>query len=114
VAAEGAGNGEVVTFMAIAVALLAIAIVVFVSGVHDLVVAPASEPFAVTITRAFNSALFIVVELEPLRTIICRLERGGFQLQPFLVTGIISATRDIPTVGAELLAGASEAGCASG
>ena len=34
-------NGEVVTFMAIAVALLAIAIVVFVSGVHDLVVAPA-------------------------------------------------------------------------
>jgi cytochrome d ubiquinol oxidase subunit I len=34
-------NGEVVTFMAIAVALLAIAIVVFVSGVHGLVVAPA-------------------------------------------------------------------------
>ena len=34
-------NGEVVTFMASAVALLAIAIVVFVSGVHDLVVAPA-------------------------------------------------------------------------
>src|ERR1700684_4196344 len=34
-------NGELVTFMAIAVALLAIAIVVFVSGVHDLVVAPA-------------------------------------------------------------------------
>ena len=56
--------------MAVAVALLAITIVVFVSGVRDLVVAPASEPFAVTITRAFNSALFIVVELEPLRTII--------------------------------------------
>ena len=34
-------NGEVVTFMAIAVALLAIAIVVFVGGVHDLVVVPA-------------------------------------------------------------------------
>src|SRR6202167_559886 len=34
-------NGEAVTFMAIAVGLLAIAIVVFVSGVHDLVVAPA-------------------------------------------------------------------------
>ena len=105
VAAEGAGNGEVVTFMAIAVALLAIAIVVFVSGVHDLVVAPASEPFAATITRAFNSALFIVVELEPLRTIISRLEGGGFQLQPFLVIGIISATRDILTIGAELSLG---------
>jgi hypothetical protein len=36
------------------------------------------------------------------RTIIARLERGGFQLQPFLVIGIISATRDIFTVAAEL------------
>jgi hypothetical protein len=38
----------------------------------------------------------------PLRTIVGRLEGGGFQLQPFLVIGIISATRDILTVGAEL------------
>ena len=49
-----------------------------------------------------NSALFIVVVLELVRTIIARLEGGGFQLQPFLVIGIISATRDILTVGAEL------------
>jgi hypothetical protein len=33
---------------------------------------------------------------------VARLEGGGFQLQPFLVIGIISATRDILTVGAEL------------
>jgi uncharacterized membrane protein (DUF373 family) len=46
--------------------------------------------------------LFIVVVLELLRTIVARLEGGGFQLQPFLVIGIISATRDILTVGAEL------------
>ena len=44
-----------------------------------------------------RSALFIVV-----RTIVARLEGGGFQVQPFLVIGIISATRDILTVGAEL------------
>ena len=56
--------------------------------------APRGQQFAVTITRAVNSALFIVVVLE--------LEGGGFQLQPFLVIGIISATRDILTVGAEL------------
>ena len=49
-----------------------------------------------------NSALFIVVVLELVRTIVARLEGGGFQLQPFLVIGIISATRDILTVGAEL------------
>ena len=34
--------------------------------------------------------LFMVV-----RTIMARLEGGGFQLQPFLVIGIIPATRDI-------------------
>ena len=47
----------------------------------------------------------IVVVLELLRTIVARLEGGGFQLQPFLVIGIISATRDILTVGAELSLG---------
>jgi uncharacterized membrane protein (DUF373 family) len=93
---------ESVMFLAIAMALLVIAVVVFVRGVHDFVVAPPSEPFAVTITRTVNDVLFIVVVLELLRTIVARLEGGGFQLQPFLVIGIISATRDILTVGAEL------------
>ena len=94
--------GEGVMFLAIAVALLTIAVVVFVRGLHDLVLPPAREPFQVTVTRAVNSVLFIVVVLELLRTIVGRLEGGGFQLQPFLVIGIISATRDILTVGAEL------------
>ena len=94
--------GEGVMFLAIAVALLTIAVVVFVRGLHDLVLPPAREPFQVTVTRAVNSVLFIVVVLELLRTIVSRLEGGGFQLQPFLVIGIISATRDILTVGAEL------------
>jgi uncharacterized membrane protein (DUF373 family) len=93
---------ENIMFMAIAVALVAIAIVVFVRDVDQLVQAPAGGPFAVTVTRAVNSVLFIVVVLELVRTIIARLEGGGFQLQPFLVIGIISATRDILTVGAEL------------
>jgi uncharacterized membrane protein (DUF373 family) len=94
--------GEKVMFMAIALALLALAVVVFVRGVHDLLLAPAGEQFAVTVTRAVNGVLFIVVVLELLRTIVARLEGGGFQLQPFLVIGIISATRDILTIGAEL------------
>lgn len=91
-------RGEMVLFIAIAIA-------VFVRGVHDLLLAPAHEEFAVTVTRAVNSVLFIVVVLELLRTIVARLEGGGFQLQPFLVIGIISATRDILTVGAELSLG---------
>jgi uncharacterized membrane protein (DUF373 family) len=95
-------HAKSVMFLAIAVALQVIAVVVFVGGVHDLVLAPPHEQFAVTITKAVNDVLFIVVVLELLRTIVSRLEGGGFQLQPFLVIGIISATRDILTVGAEL------------
>jgi uncharacterized membrane protein (DUF373 family) len=98
-------RGETVLFIALALALLAIAVVVFVRGVHDLILAPAQEHFAVTVTQAVNSVLFIVVVLELLRTIVARLEGGGFQLQPFLVIGIISATRDILAVGAELSLG---------
>lgn len=95
-------QAEEVMFIAIALALLLIAVAVFVRGVQDLVQAPARQDFAVTATRAVNSVLFIVVVLELVRTIVGRLEGGGFQLQPFLVIGIISATRDILTVGAEL------------
>jgi uncharacterized membrane protein (DUF373 family) len=96
------GHGESVMFLAVAAALMVVAVLVFVRGVQELVASPAGEPFAVTVTRAVNSALFIVVVLELVRTIVVRLEGGGFQLQPFLVIGIISATRDILTVGAEL------------
>lgn len=95
-------RGESATFVAIAVALLAIAVVVLIRGVRDLLLAPPSEAFAVTITRAVNAVLFIVIVLELLRTIVARLDGGGFQLQPFLVIGIISASRHILTVGAQL------------
>jgi uncharacterized membrane protein (DUF373 family) len=94
-------RAESITFMAIAVALIVIAVVVFVRGVHALVLVPHGEQFAVTITRGVNDALFTAVILELVRTIVARLEGGGFQLQPFLVIRIISATRDILTVGAE-------------
>ena len=95
-------QAEKVVFIAVALALLLIAVAEFVRGVADLVQAPARQEFAVTATRAVNSVLFIVVVLELVRMIVGRLEGGGFQLQPFLVIGIISATRDILTVGAEL------------
>jgi len=95
-------QGETALFMVIAVTLIVVAVVVFVRGVQDFVSAPPQEEFAVTITRSVNDVLFIVVVLELMRTIVARLEGGGFQLQPFLVIGIISATREILNVGAEL------------
>jgi hypothetical protein len=51
---------EIIVFMVIAVALVAIAIVVLVRDIDQLVQAPAGEPFAVTVTRAVNSVLFTV------------------------------------------------------
>lgn len=95
-------HGETALFMVIAVALVVIAVVVFVRGVEDFVSPPRQEQFEVTITRGVNDVLFIVVVLELVRTIVARLEGGGFQLQPFLVIGIVSATREILNVGAEL------------
>jgi uncharacterized membrane protein (DUF373 family) len=94
--------GENLMFTAVAVALFLIAVVVFVSGSRDALDPPASEEFAVTVTKAVNSVLFIVIVLELLRTVVARLDGGGFQLQPFLVIGIISASRHILTVGAQL------------
>ena len=93
---------ESITFLAIAVALFGIVLAVFVQEVVTLARPHPHEQFALTVTRAVNSALFIVVVLELVRTIMSRLEGGGFHLQPFLVIGIVSATRDILTVGAEL------------
>ncbi len=46
--------------------------------------------------------LFVVIILELLETVMSHFEGGGFQLQPFLVIGIISAVRHILTVGARL------------
>jgi hypothetical protein len=40
--------------------------------------------------------------LEVMRTVVAHFDRGGLQLQPFLIIGIISAVREILTVGARL------------
>lgn len=95
-------NCESITFLAIAIGLFGIVVAVFVQEVVTLARPHPHEQFPLTVTRAVNSALFIVVVLELMRTIVSRIQGGGFHLQPFLVIGIVSATRDILTVGAEL------------
>ena len=46
--------------------------------------------------------LFAIIVIEVMRTVVAHFERGGLQLQPFLIIGIISAVRGILTVGAHL------------
>lgn len=49
-----------------------------------------------------NGVLFVVIVLELMSTVVAHFEHAGFQLQPFLVIGIISGVRHILTLGARL------------
>src|SRR5437588_12125500 len=49
-----------------------------------------------------NGVLFVVIVLALMSTVVAHFEHAGFQLQPFLVIGIISGVRHILTLGARL------------
>ena len=57
--------------------------------------------------QAINDILFIII-LEIIRTVIARYTDGVFQLQNFLIIGIIAAVRHILTVGASMTLGAEK------
>ena len=52
--------------------------------------------------QGVNDILFIVIILEILRTVISRYTDGVYQLDKFLIIGVIAAVRHILTVGASL------------
>ncbi|NCU96557.1 MAG: hypothetical protein EBV47_02745 [Actinobacteria bacterium] len=54
------------------------------------------------IIQGVNDILFIVIILEILRTVISRFTDGVYQLDKFLIIGVIAAVRHILTVGASL------------
>ena len=55
--------------------------------------------------QGVNDILFIVIILEILRTVISRFTDGVYQLDKFLIIGVIAAVRHILTVGASLTLG---------
>lgn len=52
--------------------------------------------------QGINDVLFIVIILEIMRTVVGRFTDGIFQLDKFLIIGVIAAVRHILTVGASL------------
>jgi uncharacterized membrane protein (DUF373 family) len=64
--------------------------------------------YATRITNVINGVLLVIIITELLRTVLAHFESEGYQLQPFLIIGIISAVRHILTIGAELSAGSAE------
>ena len=53
-------------------------------------------PFPENVTTVVNGALFVVIVMEVLRTVVAHFEHTGFQLQPFLIIGIVIAARTKP------------------
>ena len=91
---------EEVFHIVLGVCLLGIAIVALYFSV---VRAFETVPFFPTgMIQAINDILFIIIILEILRTVVARYTDGVFQLQNFLIIGVIAAVRHILTVGASM------------
>ncbi len=62
-----------------------------------------TEPFFPTgMIQGVNDILLVVIILEIMRTVVVRFTDGIFQLDSFLIIGVIAAVRHILTVGAAL------------
>jgi uncharacterized membrane protein (DUF373 family) len=91
---------EEVFHIILGIFLLGIAAAALVSSVIRVF---ETNPFFPTgMIQAINDILFIIIILEILRTVIARYTDGVFQLQNFLIIGVIAAVRHILTVGASM------------
>jgi uncharacterized membrane protein (DUF373 family) len=84
----------------LAIALFAIGVVAFFFSIERLITTAPFFPNGMI--QGVNDILFIVIILEILRTVISRFTDGVFQLDKFLIIGVIAAVRHILTVGASL------------
>jgi uncharacterized membrane protein (DUF373 family) len=84
----------------LALALLIIGVGAFFFSIKRLI---QTAPFFPNgMIQGVNDILFIVIILEILRTVISRFTDGVYQLDKFLIIGVIAAVRHILTVGASL------------
>ena len=91
---------EEVFHIVLGVCLLGIAIAALYFSVAR--VFETSPFFPTGMIQSINDILFIIIILEILRTVVARYTDGVFQLQNFLIIGVIAAVRHILTVGASM------------
>jgi uncharacterized membrane protein (DUF373 family) len=84
----------------LALALLLIGIGAFFYTIERLITTAPFFPNGMI--QGVNDILFIVIILEILRTVISRFTDGVYQLDKFLIIGVIAAVRHILTVGASV------------
>ena len=84
----------------LALALLLIGIGAFIYTIERLITTAPFFPNGMI--QGVNDILVIVIILEILRTVISRFTDGVYQLDKFLIIGVIAAVRHILTVGASV------------
>ena len=84
----------------LALSLLGIAAGAFYYSIERIVTTAPFFPNGMI--QGINDILFVVIILEIMRTVIVRFTDGIFQLDNFLIIGVIAAVRHILTVGASL------------
>ena len=84
----------------LAIALLVIGVGAFFFSIKRLI--DTAPLFPNGMIQGVNDILFIVIILEILHTVISRFTDGVYQLDKFLIIGVIAAVRHILTVGASL------------
>ena len=84
----------------LALALLIIGVGAFFYSMERLITTAPFFPNGMI--QGVNDILFIVIILEILRTVISSFTDGVYQLDKFLIIGVIAAVRHILTVGASV------------
>jgi uncharacterized membrane protein (DUF373 family) len=67
----------------------------------------AHRDYAQRVIDGIDGVLFVVIIMELLHTVVAHFNSDDFQLQPFLIIGIISGVRHLLSVGAHLTLGSS-------
>jgi len=103
VAAKDGGPSRNSMHALLGIGVFAIALISTYQGVIRLREADPIYPSGAI--QAINDLLFVIILLEILRTVIGRFTNGSYQLENFLVIGVIASVRSILTVGATLTLG---------
>ncbi len=73
-----------------------------IEAIRSLASVNVAGAVTVHLVGVLNDLLFVIILLELMRTVTEHLKRGGFQLRPFLIIGVVSSVRRILVLGAQL------------
>lgn len=93
---------ESIIYLIIAITLIIMSAISLVRSTTSLFSVIVGGNVILGLTTVLNDVLFVIILMELLGTVITHVSKGGFQLRPFLIIGIISSVRRILVLGAQL------------